>query len=204
MNRLLVKNGTIVTLEDRNRILEGHAVLVENGVIRRSARSPLFAGCAPVCWNAPRRVVLPGFINAHTHFYSSFARGLTKSPAGCQLHRGTRASLVAAGPAPGRSRTATGARWSPGWKRSVTAQPPFSTTIPRREPFRDRWRRLHARSGSSDWRASLCYGSLGPRWRPDRAGRDRGEPPLFAAALGRGGRLKALFGLHGLVHIFPE
>lgn len=29
--------------------------------------------------DASRKLVLPGFINAHTHFYSSFARGLTKT-----------------------------------------------------------------------------------------------------------------------------
>ena len=31
--------------------------------------------------DASRKVVLPGLINAHTHFYSTFARGLTKNKA---------------------------------------------------------------------------------------------------------------------------
>jgi putative selenium metabolism protein SsnA len=83
MNRLLIKNGTVVTLENPNRILEGHSILIEDGRIRKIAPRETFRGVRARVVDARGKVVMPGFINAHSHFYSSFARGLTKvQPAG--------------------------------------------------------------------------------------------------------------------------
>lgn len=77
MNGLLIRNGVIVTLEVPNRILTGHALLIEDGIIRaiRPQEEPKAAGVKSI--DARGKVVMPGFINAHTHFYSGFARGLT-------------------------------------------------------------------------------------------------------------------------------
>jgi putative selenium metabolism protein SsnA len=83
MSRILIKNGIIITLEDPNRILVGHAVLVEDGRIRNILPQKAAMNFRGKTIDAFGKVVMPGFINAHTHFYSSFARGLTKAaPAG--------------------------------------------------------------------------------------------------------------------------
>jgi len=79
MSRLLIKNGTVVTFEIPNRVLPNHSVLVADGVIQailpagssEKFRGPILDACG--------KVVMPGFINAHMHFYSSFARGLIQA-----------------------------------------------------------------------------------------------------------------------------
>jgi putative selenium metabolism protein SsnA len=77
---LLIENGTVITGGALPEVLPGHSVLIENGLIEKIGPVGKFAGKRI---DASGRVVLPGFINAHTHFYSAFARGLTKTkPAG--------------------------------------------------------------------------------------------------------------------------
>src|SRR5512137_1651034 len=80
---LLIENGTVLTAGKKPAVLPNHSVLIENGYITRVApRRELRAPTAKRI-DASRKVVAPGFINAHTHFYSTFARGLTKTkPAG--------------------------------------------------------------------------------------------------------------------------
>jgi len=78
-NSLLIENGTVLTMGKSPRVLAGHSVLIEDGLV-----SKITTGSAPKKFygrriDASGKVVLPGFINAHTHFYSSFARGLTKA-----------------------------------------------------------------------------------------------------------------------------
>jgi putative selenium metabolism protein SsnA len=76
---LLVAGGTVVTLGRRNRVLADHAVLCEGGVIRRIAPRRELAASVDQTVDARGKVVMPGFINAHTHFYSTLVRGLTKA-----------------------------------------------------------------------------------------------------------------------------
>jgi cytosine/adenosine deaminase-related metal-dependent hydrolase len=80
---LLIENGTVLTAGKAPAVLPNHSVLIENGCITRIAPKNQFKGFAGKRIDASRKVVAPGFINAHTHFYSTFARGLTKTkPAG--------------------------------------------------------------------------------------------------------------------------
>ena len=79
MGSLLIANGTVVTLGDVNRVLPRHDVLCEGGRVARIARHGEITAEGTRVLEAAGKVVLPGFINAHTHFYSSFARGLTKA-----------------------------------------------------------------------------------------------------------------------------
>ena len=79
MNLLLIKNATLVTLGENNRVLNHHDLLIENGLIKdiypSGSKHDLFS--AKII-DAENKIVMPGFINLHTHFYSSFARGLAK------------------------------------------------------------------------------------------------------------------------------
>jgi putative selenium metabolism protein SsnA len=79
----MIRNGTVVTLENPNRVLPDHSVLIEDGLIRKVAPQASFRGTRARVLDARNKVIMPGFINTHTHCYSSFARGLTKAePAG--------------------------------------------------------------------------------------------------------------------------
>jgi len=78
MSTLLIKNGTVVTLGKTNRIIHDGAVLVKNTKIKQIGKSSEFTGAYDRVIDASNKVVLPGFINAHMHFYSTMVRGLGK------------------------------------------------------------------------------------------------------------------------------
>lgn len=76
---LLIKNGIVATLGDNNRVLYGHSVLCEDGRITKIAPAAEFTGEYNKVIDAHGKVVMPGFINCHMHFYSTFVRGLGKA-----------------------------------------------------------------------------------------------------------------------------
>jgi putative selenium metabolism protein SsnA len=78
---LLIRNGIVVTLGEANQVLYGHAVLCEGGKIKKIARNEEFRDSYDKVIDATGKVVMPGFINAHMHFYSTFVRGLGKAKA---------------------------------------------------------------------------------------------------------------------------
>lgn len=78
MSTLLIKNGTVVTLGEENRVIDGGAVLIEGDRIKQLGRSGDFTDSYDRVIDARNKVVLPGFINAHMHFYSTMVRGLGK------------------------------------------------------------------------------------------------------------------------------
>ena len=78
-NTILIKNATIVTLGEKNRVLRGHSILCEGGKITKIAKTPHFKGRYSKVVDARGKVAMPGFINSHMHFYSTFARGLGKA-----------------------------------------------------------------------------------------------------------------------------
>ena len=76
---LLIENGTVLTLGKTSKVLPGHSVQIENGLVAKVAPKTAIKNFRGKRINATGKVVLPGFINAHTHCYSTFARGLTKT-----------------------------------------------------------------------------------------------------------------------------
>lgn len=76
---LLIRNGIIVTLGGHNKVLRDHAVLCEAGKIKKIAPAKSFREKYGKVIDARGKVVMPGFINAHMHFYSTMARGLGKA-----------------------------------------------------------------------------------------------------------------------------
>ncbi|MFH1018652.1 MAG: putative aminohydrolase SsnA [Pseudomonadota bacterium] len=76
---LLIRNGTVVTLGEDSRVLKNHGLWIEGGKIREVGNdSALASKKADEVIDARGRVILPGFINAHMHFYSTFACGWAK------------------------------------------------------------------------------------------------------------------------------
>ena len=76
---LLIENGIILTAGAAPAVLHGHSLLLAKGRVSRLAPTRAFRDFRGRRLDASRQVVMPGLINAHTHFYSAFARGLTKT-----------------------------------------------------------------------------------------------------------------------------
>ena len=79
MSTLLIANGTVAALGANPRVLHGHDVLCEGGRVTRIVPHGEIAGTGVRVIDATGKVVLPGFINAHTHLYSTLVRGLGKA-----------------------------------------------------------------------------------------------------------------------------
>jgi len=78
-NKILIKNGIIITLDEKNHVLYNKALLIENGVITKIAAENEITGPFSKVIDAKGKVVLPGMINAHMHFYSTLVCGLGKA-----------------------------------------------------------------------------------------------------------------------------
>jgi putative selenium metabolism protein SsnA len=76
---LLVSNGTVVTLGEKGGVLDGHDIACKDGMVTALAPHGTISGSFDRTIDASGKVVVPGFINVHTHFYSAFARGLGKA-----------------------------------------------------------------------------------------------------------------------------
>ena len=76
---LLVLNGPIFTGGPDFALLEGHGLLLEDGKISKIAPERKLRTQGTRLIDARGRIVMPGLINAHMHFYSALARGLGKA-----------------------------------------------------------------------------------------------------------------------------
>src|SRR5437764_3485723 len=78
MTDILIGNGTVVTLNSDNRLIEQGAVLVHDDRIAAigsdTSLRQQHPGARYVDANAG--LIMPGFLCAHTHFYGAFARGM--------------------------------------------------------------------------------------------------------------------------------
>ena len=75
---LLIGNGNIVTRDSASPFIENGAVLVKGATIKEvgdtAALRAKYPGAEFV--DAKGKLVMPGFINTHMHYYSTFARGI--------------------------------------------------------------------------------------------------------------------------------
>jgi putative selenium metabolism protein SsnA len=78
MSDILIGNGTVVTLGTENRLIERGAVLVHDNRIAAIDSDRLLRQQYPDAGyvDANGGLIMPGFLCAHTHFYSAFARGM--------------------------------------------------------------------------------------------------------------------------------
>jgi cytosine/adenosine deaminase-related metal-dependent hydrolase len=74
---ILVKHGTVITLDPRRRIIRDGAVLVENGLITQvgSSKDVTSKSRAEFEMDADGRAVLPGFVDTHVHLAQAMIRG---------------------------------------------------------------------------------------------------------------------------------
>ncbi len=75
---LLIHNVTILTNDDDNRVIDDGAVAIEGSRIsavgKHEALAADFSGLERL--DGQRRLLMPGLVNAHMHFYGTYARGL--------------------------------------------------------------------------------------------------------------------------------
>ncbi len=76
---MLIINGHLITWESPNRILEDHALYINNGTIVEIGPTTSLKNKYPeeMILDAKKQYVMPGNICAHTHFYGAYARGLS-------------------------------------------------------------------------------------------------------------------------------
>lgn len=76
---ILIGNGRLITQDEKNPYIENGAVAVDGTCIAKVGTTTNlkkeYPGAEFV--DAGGRVIMPGLINAHTHIYSSFARGMS-------------------------------------------------------------------------------------------------------------------------------
>jgi putative selenium metabolism protein SsnA len=74
---MLIGNGTVVTLGENNKVIDNGAVLVRDGKIADVGPTDELRKRhhVEVTIDAKNKVVMPGFICAHHHLYSTMARG---------------------------------------------------------------------------------------------------------------------------------
>lgn len=79
MSKTLVENGSVVALDDAGQVFDPGYLLIENdwiaAVAAGQAPGELRAGVDTVI-DASLMAVMPGMINAHTHLFQTFIRGL--------------------------------------------------------------------------------------------------------------------------------
>lgn len=75
---MLITNGKLITWEDPNRVLDNHALYLENGLIAEVGTQDVMQEQYPneEVLDAGGQYVMPGNICAHTHFYGAYARGM--------------------------------------------------------------------------------------------------------------------------------
>jgi len=75
---MLITNGKLITWEDPNRVLDDHALHLENGLIAEVGPQDVMQAQYPneEVLDAGGQYVMPGNICAHTHFYGAYARGM--------------------------------------------------------------------------------------------------------------------------------
>ena len=75
---LLIENGTLLSTGGAPSVRRNHSILIEDGLISKIAPGGRIGAFKGRRIDAAGKVVIPGLINAHTHLYSTFARGMLK------------------------------------------------------------------------------------------------------------------------------
>ena len=78
---LLIKNGVIVTMDSKRRILEGHSLAIDGGRIVEIGRTEDLQRrhSNAECIDATGQIVMPGLVCSHSHLYGMLLRGATLS-----------------------------------------------------------------------------------------------------------------------------
>jgi len=73
--KILIENASIVTMTEANRVLEKHYLIIEEDLITAIGSGEPPAGSYDKRIDATNHMLLPGFVNAHTHAAMTLLRG---------------------------------------------------------------------------------------------------------------------------------
>ena len=78
MTTILIENGAVVTVDDEQQVLNPGYVLIEEDRIAAvgAGEAPASLRKADTIIDASLMAVMPGMVNAHTHLFQTFIRGL--------------------------------------------------------------------------------------------------------------------------------
>ena len=74
--RIMVENATVVTMNPRDAVLERGWIDIRDGAIAAVSATPLDGRDAARRIDGRGKVVMPGLVNAHTHLFQTFLRGV--------------------------------------------------------------------------------------------------------------------------------
>ncbi len=76
---MVIGNGIVVTLGEKNRVIQDGAVLVRGNIIEAVGKTAAIKKKAKGAKfiDLKGKVIMPGMINTHMHLYSTFARGFS-------------------------------------------------------------------------------------------------------------------------------
>src|SRR5262249_6636292 len=74
--RILIEGGTVVTMNDRDEVLSPGFIDVRDGAIATVSSTTFTEAAADRRIDARGKVVMPGLVNAHTHLFQTFIRGV--------------------------------------------------------------------------------------------------------------------------------
>jgi putative selenium metabolism protein SsnA len=77
--RIRITNGIIITLNANQDVLYDHDLIINGEIIEGIVYKGTAPGNFDEIIDAQGKVVMPGYINAHMHFYSTMVRGLGKA-----------------------------------------------------------------------------------------------------------------------------
>jgi len=72
---ILIKNATVLTLEDNNPVSLAQ-IEIENGIIRYVGKERIVVSPVESTIDAYNQIVMPGFVNAHSHLAMTLMRGI--------------------------------------------------------------------------------------------------------------------------------
>lgn len=78
-NTYILRGGTILSFDPQNPVLQDQAILIADGRILQIAPEAEFSLLQAERIDATDKIIMPGLINAHHHFYSSLVTGLGKA-----------------------------------------------------------------------------------------------------------------------------
>ena len=77
MARILIKNGTLITMDPRRRIIKDGAVAIENDKIADVGKTTALKDFqADKVFDAANRIVMPGLVDANIHNVQMLSRGI--------------------------------------------------------------------------------------------------------------------------------